>query len=40
MLELVTDENTGQLNLEKLRQLEKKNGIVPLERVDHSKIVY
>ena len=24
----------------KLRQLEKKHGIVPLERIDHSKISY
>ena len=24
----------------KLRQLEKKHGVVPLERIDHSKIVY
>ena len=36
-LELVTS-NDGQVNLAKLRQLEKKSGIVPLERVDHSTI--
>ena len=36
-LELVTS-NNGQVNLAKLRQLEKKSGIVPLERVDHSAI--
>ena len=24
----------------KLRQLERKHGIVPLERIDHSKLVY
>ena len=38
-LEFVTNEN-GSVNLSKLRMLEKKTGIVPLERIDHSQISY
>ena len=38
-LEYVTSDS-GQVNMGKLRQLERKHGIVPLERIDHSKLVY
>ena len=38
-LELVTNDN-GSVNLSKLRQLEKKHGVAPLERIDHSKVAY
>lgn len=38
-LDYVTSD-TGQVNLVKLRMMEKKSGIVPLERIDHSQITY
>ena len=38
-LEFLTSES-GQVNLQKLRFLEKKTGIQPLERIDHAQIQY
>lgn len=38
-LDLVTGQN-GEVNLNKLRQLEKKQGIQPLERIDHTKLLH
>ena len=38
-LDYVTSDS-GQVNLAKIRQMEKKTGIVPLERIDHSTITY
>lgn len=36
---MVTNDN-GSVNMAKLRHLEKKHGVAPLERIDHDKIVY
>lgn len=38
-VETFTDPN-GQLNLGKLRQFERKHGIAPLKKIDHSTLQY